>query len=183
VIVGAGLAGAATAHALVARGVRDVTVLEREPVPGVHASGRSAALSRRLEHDPVLAELAREGVDFCARPPAGFAAAPLLRVTGGLLLGDGPTLAALGAAAAQARSAGLAVERWSPREARARVPVLAGAPALAGWRCGDEQAKYPRALVRRRGACDEMPIRRRQMQKAHAGGPRTVAIDERSSLN
>ena len=48
VIIGAGFAGASTAYQLVSRGVRDILLLEREPVPGMHASGRNAALAFQL---------------------------------------------------------------------------------------------------------------------------------------
>ena len=46
VIVGAGFAGGATAWHLAERGATDVVILEREAVPGVHSSGRNAALVR-----------------------------------------------------------------------------------------------------------------------------------------
>ncbi len=51
VIVGAGLAGAAAAFFLTQRGVRDLVILEKESVPGVHASGRNAAMVRQVVPD------------------------------------------------------------------------------------------------------------------------------------
>ena len=42
VIVGAGIAGASTAHFLADKG--DVLLLEMESLPGFHTTGRSAAL-------------------------------------------------------------------------------------------------------------------------------------------
>ena len=62
VIIGAGLAGAATAWHLRARGVTDVLLLEQEAVPGVHASGRNAAMIRQAMDDPGLQPLADESV-------------------------------------------------------------------------------------------------------------------------
>jgi len=43
-IIGAGVAGLSTAYHLGVRGVDSVTVLEKEDVPGAHASGRSAGM-------------------------------------------------------------------------------------------------------------------------------------------
>ena len=48
VIVGAGIAGAATAFFLAQRGFGRVVLLEREPVPGVGSTGRNAAILRTL---------------------------------------------------------------------------------------------------------------------------------------
>jgi glycine/D-amino acid oxidase-like deaminating enzyme len=70
VIVGAGLAGAATAYYLRAHATRDnlprprVVVLEKEPTAGAHSSGRNAALVRGHLEDPILAPLARRGADL-----------------------------------------------------------------------------------------------------------------------
>ncbi|HEU4333669.1 MAG TPA: FAD-dependent oxidoreductase, partial [Candidatus Eisenbacteria bacterium] len=50
VVVGAGLAGASVARALALRGLR-VLVLEAERSAGTHASGRSAAILRRVVED------------------------------------------------------------------------------------------------------------------------------------
>ena len=75
-IAGAGFAGAATAAALARRGVRDVLVLEAEPIPGQHGSGRNAAMARRVIEDPLLARLATQSVAGIAtsvrEDPAGF---------------------------------------------------------------------------------------------------------------
>src|SRR5512135_2798194 len=86
VVIGAGFAGASTAYHLVTRGVRDVLVLEREPIAGVHASGRNAALAFQVLSDAAEARLAVEGAHFIADPPDGFAATPLLRRCGSLLV-------------------------------------------------------------------------------------------------
>ncbi|MHC5010337.1 MAG: NAD(P)/FAD-dependent oxidoreductase [Planctomycetota bacterium] len=63
VIVGAGLAGAATAFHLAQRGVRDIVLLEREAVPGVHASGRNAALIRESTELDSWRDLNRRGAE------------------------------------------------------------------------------------------------------------------------
>ena len=51
VVIGAGLAGAATARELGAAGIRSV-VLERALRPGTQASGRSAGMIREQVDDP-----------------------------------------------------------------------------------------------------------------------------------
>ncbi|MHC4091927.1 MAG: FAD-dependent oxidoreductase, partial [Planctomycetota bacterium] len=71
-IVGAGLAGAATAYQLKQRAgtgpgpAPRVVVVEKESLPGVHSSGRNAAQVRRHLDDPALAELTRQGADVLA---------------------------------------------------------------------------------------------------------------------
>ena len=60
-IVGAGLAGAATAHHLARKTRRSLLVVEREAVPGVHSSGRNAAIVRERPEDVALAGMMREG--------------------------------------------------------------------------------------------------------------------------
>lgn len=78
-ILGAGLAGAATAHALRRRGVRDVVLLERRAAPGLEASGRNAAILRTAIEDE---ELAREAA--LAKPQ--LEALGVVRRTGGWLV-------------------------------------------------------------------------------------------------
>ncbi|MCA8922911.1 MAG: FAD-binding oxidoreductase, partial [Planctomycetes bacterium] len=73
IVLGGGLAGAASALWLARRGCR-VTVVEREPRLGVHASGRGAGLIRQVLADPVLAALTRRGAQLLATPPGGLAA-------------------------------------------------------------------------------------------------------------
>ncbi|UCC31697.1 MAG: FAD-binding oxidoreductase [Phycisphaerales bacterium] len=60
-IVGAGLAGAATAYHLVRRTRARILVVEQETVPGAHSSGRNAAIVRERVDDPVLQTLMTEG--------------------------------------------------------------------------------------------------------------------------
>jgi len=63
-IVGAGLAGAATAYHLKRLGAGRIRVLERETVPGMHSSGRNAAIVRDVCVEPPLETVLREGADF-----------------------------------------------------------------------------------------------------------------------
>lgn len=84
VIVGAGLAGAATAFHLRRAGVREVVLLEREGVAGVHSSGRNASLLRERVDHPDLQELATEGAQALRSGDLGA-----FRRTGSVLLGLG----------------------------------------------------------------------------------------------
>lgn len=62
VVIGAGFAGASVAAALTRAGVTSGLILERELLPGTHASGRNAAIARQLESHPALLKLSIEGV-------------------------------------------------------------------------------------------------------------------------
>jgi D-arginine dehydrogenase len=139
VVVGAGFAGASAARALSLRGL-SVLVLEAERLPGTHASGRNAAILRRVIGDPSTAALARRGGAALEAPPADLAPThPLLDRHGVLLVaGPGAAAAALARDAAAARRAGLAVEDLDPAAAVRRGPALRGAPpAAAAWSPGD----------------------------------------------
>ena len=81
-IVGGGIAGLALGAELAAEG--STLVLETESMPGTHSTGRSAALwTPNFGPAPVRA-LNRAGGAFLARPPGGFAEAPLLGARGAL---------------------------------------------------------------------------------------------------
>lgn len=139
VVVGAGLAGAATARALALRGLR-VVVLEADRAPGMHASGRNAAILRRVLPDPVLAALARRGGAALESPPADLDPPDvLLRAHGVLLTASGGDAAeGLRRGAALARAAGLVVEELDGAAALRRAPVLEGAPpGIAAWHAAD----------------------------------------------
>ncbi len=86
-MIGAGFAGASVAAALTRAGVTSGLILERELLPGSHASGRNAAMACQVEADPVLRKLAIEGVQrLRAKTVAG---SPVLRQSGGLHLTHG----------------------------------------------------------------------------------------------
>jgi D-arginine dehydrogenase len=138
VVIGAGFAGAATAYHLVTRGVRNVLVLEREPIAGMHASGRNAALAFQVLSDAAEARLAVEGAHFIAHPPEGFASAPLLRRSGSLLIAGADGVPQLHETQGAASRLGVAGEVIPADEAVYRVPALKGAPfAAAFWTPAD----------------------------------------------
>jgi glycine/D-amino acid oxidase-like deaminating enzyme len=132
-IIGAGFAGAATAWMLARRGVTNMIVLEREPDPGRHASGRSAGLGRQLAEDDDTTALAVRGADLLRQLPASAPGAPAVWTpTGGFLTFDDDALADEYAARAQRFRV--------PLEIVAREPVVASWPQLALLR-------FTRALV------------------------------------
>jgi D-arginine dehydrogenase len=134
VIAGAGFAGASTAYHLTRRGARHVVVLEREPVAGVHASGRNAALAFQVLSDTAEARLAVEGTRFIVAPPEDFSSVPLLRRTGSLLVAGSDGMPALRQAQDDAKALELECELITAAEAVRRVPVLRDAPfAGAFW--------------------------------------------------
>jgi D-arginine dehydrogenase len=143
-ILGGGLAGAASAWALSRRGWR-VTLLERESRPGVHASGRNAGLVRRLESNPAIAELSRRGADLLATPPADLADEPLYRRTGSLLVAGRRHRESLEADVAAARDAGVSVV-MGPAEAHAACARLEVAGCLAAHVPADGVADPHRVL-------------------------------------
>jgi len=133
VIIGAGFAGAATAYRLATRGVRNVVLLEREPVPGMHASGRNAALAFQALSDPAEARLAAEGTRFIADPPADFCSEPLLRRQGSLLLAESAGVPQLQQSQQDAQRLGLTGALITADEAVRRVPALRDAPCSAAF--------------------------------------------------
>jgi D-arginine dehydrogenase len=66
-IIGSGIAGAATA-AFLGQGIR-VTIVEAEPRPGFHATGRSAALFVPNYGPPAVRALTRASKAFFSVPP------------------------------------------------------------------------------------------------------------------
>lgn len=83
-IIGAGIAGASTGYWLAPHA--RVIVLEREPLPGYHATGRSAALYTVAYGTPQVRALTAASRAFFDAPPAGFADHPLLSPRGELVV-------------------------------------------------------------------------------------------------
>ena len=123
VVIGAGFAGVSVAASLARSGVGGGLVLERESLPGTHASGRNAAIARELETDPVLLRLAVEGVRRLHRHTV--AGRPAVSPSGALyLFHDGEERAArvLG----QLHALGVPSELLPADDARRRFPLLDG---------------------------------------------------------
>ena len=83
-IVGAGLAGAATAYHLRRMTQGSILLMEQEDLPGVHSSGRNAAMIRQHVEDAAIRPLMQEGAAFLRRGELAE-----FRQTGSVLLGLG----------------------------------------------------------------------------------------------
>ncbi|MCX7012550.1 MAG: FAD-dependent oxidoreductase [Candidatus Sumerlaeota bacterium] len=159
VIIGAGLAGAATACRLTEAGADSVLVVEQEDAPGIHSSGRNAAMIRQLVSDPEIAALGREGAAFVRRIPPDWDEPVQFDANGSLLLGLGPAAESLRRDLAEARRAGLEAEWRAAEQCLAQVPVLEGAEFEGGVWCPTDGVVDVAALLqgylreaRKRGA-------------------------------
>lgn len=121
-IVGGGIVGAAIAFFLAP--ARRVLLLEAEPQPGAHATGRSAALFTEAYGPPMVRALTRASRAFFEAPPAGFAATPLLHARGTLFVGDASQREAVAALRRRLADDGIAAQWLEGDAARALVPVL-----------------------------------------------------------
>ena len=95
VVLGAGIAGASVAAMLAE--THTVLVLEREAFPGMHSTGRSAALFSEIYGGPAIRALSRASRAFFNAPPQDFAEVPLVRPRGALHIAARGQIAALDA--------------------------------------------------------------------------------------
>jgi D-arginine dehydrogenase len=128
-VIGAGMAGASAGYALAAHGA--VLVLEQEERPGVHATGRSAALFSETYGNGVVRALSRASRSFLTEPPAGFCESALLRPRGALFIAAEADLPRLAAMEAKERATG-AFASLSGAEVRKLVPILKPEASAAG---------------------------------------------------
>ena len=130
VIVGAGIAGASFAHTLAPHA--RVLLLEREAHPGVHSTGRSAAMFMESYGPPQVRALTRASRAFYEQPPAGFAEAPILSARGALYAAWQGQQVALDALLGTLSDTGSVVSRIDADECLQRVPVLRADGLLGG---------------------------------------------------
>jgi D-arginine dehydrogenase len=121
-ILGAGIAGASTGHFLAPHG--RCVLLEREPQPGYHSTGRSAAQFIASYGPPQVRALSRASEPFFLNPPPGFAEAPLLTPRGLLTVAGPGELHHLEAAWATLAQTSPRGQRLGAAEALAMVPAL-----------------------------------------------------------
>ena len=121
-IVGAGIAGASLAF-FAAPHAR-VLLLEREAMPGVHSTGRSAAMFMESYGSPQVRALTRASRAFLEAPPPGFGGAPLISPRGALTIGRADQAAALHQLLATLRAEGIPAEWLDTAQAFASCPVL-----------------------------------------------------------
>ncbi|MCW5731737.1 MAG: FAD-binding oxidoreductase [Alphaproteobacteria bacterium] len=122
IVIGAGMAGASAAWALAPHG--RVLLLERETMPGYHATGRSAALFAEAYGNPTIRGLTSGGRAFLEHPPPGFAEAPLLAPRGALYVAGAERAGELGATMAEAARLVPTLRLLDHAAARRIVPVL-----------------------------------------------------------
>jgi glycine/D-amino acid oxidase-like deaminating enzyme len=121
VIVGAGIAGVATAFQLSRRGVREIVIVEREAQVAAHASGRNAAIFRLLDRDRSNLILAQES----QAQLAGMSwSQDVVRSGGALTVVAADGLARLRDLAYVAREEGVDLAEWTPGRAADLVPAL-----------------------------------------------------------
>ncbi|HEY2926323.1 NAD(P)/FAD-dependent oxidoreductase [Piscinibacter sp.] len=121
-VFGAGIAGASLGYRLAGR--RSVLLVEREAQPGVHSTGRSAAMFIASYGPPMVRALTRASRAFYEHPPSGFASERLLAERGVLYLATRGQEALLARTAADLRTTCPDLESVSPVAAVARVPCL-----------------------------------------------------------
>lgn len=121
-IIGAGIAGASLAWRLAPHG--RVVILEREPAPGMHSTGRSAALYLESYGPPQVRALTLAGRDFLFEPPPGFSEVPILSPRGALTVATASLRAELDHQFEVVRALSPLARRIEAAEARAMVPVL-----------------------------------------------------------
>ena len=121
VFVGAGIAGASAAAALAK--THKVIVLEREAFPGMHSTGRSAALFSEIYGGPVIRALSRASRDFLYSPPKDFVDAPIVRRRGAMHIASAAQTEKLEAFCAPPDVAA-SIRRLTAAEARAQCPIL-----------------------------------------------------------
>lgn len=122
VVVGAGIAGASVAFRLAPH--RQVCVIEAESQPGMHATGRSAAMFMESYGAPGVRALTRASRAFYESPPPGFAEVPLLQPRGALYLATPEQAGQIEPMRAALAGDGAVVEPLSAEQVLAQVPVL-----------------------------------------------------------
>jgi D-arginine dehydrogenase len=129
-IVGAGIAGASFAYTLASHA--RVLLLEREALPGMHSTGRSAAMFMESYGPPQVRALTRASRAWYQQPPSGFADAPILSPRGALYVARGDQQGPLDTLMRELSASGRGVERVSAAECLRRVPVLRETGLLGG---------------------------------------------------
>ncbi len=130
VIIGAGIAGTSVAYFMAPHA--KVLVLERESQPGVHSTGRSAALFSESYGNAQVRALTRASRAFLERPPAGFAESPLLTPRGVLVIGSQEESAQVVSTFEAIRVHTPAMRLLEGVQVRALVPVLDPGSARLG---------------------------------------------------
>jgi len=119
VVIGAGIAGASVAAELAE--TQRVLLLEQEPQPGYHTTGRSAALFTVSYGPPIIRALTRASEAFYRAPPTGFTDANLLSPRGAMFIATADQRDEMAAAAQELKSS---ITMIDADQARQIVPIL-----------------------------------------------------------
>ena len=130
VIIGAGIAGTSVAYFMSPHA--RVLVLERESHPGIHSTGRSAALFSESYGNAQVRALTRASRSFFERPPPGFVDSALLAPRGVLVIGTQDQSAKVVSAFEDIRLQTPSMRLLEGIQVRALVPVLEPAAARLG---------------------------------------------------
>jgi D-arginine dehydrogenase len=122
VVIGAGMAGAAAAAHLAAQGT--VVLVEREPQPGYHSTGRSAALFTATYGNLTIRTLTHASRDFYLAWQDGFAEHRILSPRGAMLYAPPEQMPALRAMWAEMSPLDPTIRWIDGKEACELVPAL-----------------------------------------------------------
>lgn len=125
VIIGGGFAGASCAWHLTQRNIDNVIVLEREDLPGMHASGLNASMIRQFGEDATIVPLKVEGARFAFNPPRHWG--EIVGHVGSLLLFKKKSLKEVEAGIKQLKDLGVDSKILDPQKASQKIPLLEGA--------------------------------------------------------
>ncbi|MBL6771988.1 MAG: FAD-binding oxidoreductase [Alphaproteobacteria bacterium] len=129
IVIGAGIAGASAADAVAAD--CKVVLLEREPQPGYHTTGRSAALFAPVYGPAPIRALTRASAAFMSSPPEGFADSPILSPRGALFVAREDQLPAMQELHDELRAEG-SFEELDEAGIRSLQPLVSEGYAAAG---------------------------------------------------
>jgi len=130
IVIGAGMAGASVAWFMAPQA--RVLVLEREAWPGVHATGRSAALFSETYGSAQVRALSRATRPFLEHPPQGFAEHSILTPRATLVIGSAAQADAVRAMYTENRVHIPGLRLLGADEVQAMVPVLKPEAAQIG---------------------------------------------------
>jgi D-arginine dehydrogenase len=140
VIIGTGFAGASTAYHLSSEGTFDITIVEQESMPGMHSSGKNAALARQIILNRKIAELAVDSVRHIRKIETGYedSAKKILFPSGSMLLASGRESLEYSENLDFFKSLDLDVAQLLPQEAGNMVKVLENADFETCLFCRDD---------------------------------------------
>lgn len=130
IIIGGGIAGTSVGYFLASRA--KVLILERESHPGVHSTGRSAALFSETYGPPQVRALTLASRAFFERPPRDFVEHDLLAPRGVLVIGSEAQRARIESDYQSMRPGIAGLQLLDEAGMRARVPVLEAEHARCG---------------------------------------------------